>query len=180
MNMNYLKTYEELDPFYNHYLRLKKGYKPKYRSGLIGIRFQDDELTKIAYRNNFPLEELPQNYQNIFSKNKNQMGEVERRFVEFFEKKYNIKLSDYRSGSDDFFIYFKCESGEEENILKRLSDDKIIKDVDFVDVRSLEISEELQDISEELEELSMEFSEISDEEYRKKINSYINRLKKCL
>ena len=27
------------DPLYSHELRLKKGYKPKYKMGLIAIRF---------------------------------------------------------------------------------------------------------------------------------------------
>jgi len=167
---------EDVDPSYSHNLRMKKGYKPKYRTGLIGIRFQDGErLSGKKYQDvDDDSGTLNVNYQNIFS-DKNRSD-----FITYFEDKYNVELSDYREGSDDFFIYFKCESGKEKETLEKISKDKIVKDVDYVDIREIESGSELVNIGQELEGLGQELSDFSDKEITDKISDAIERLKKLL
>ena len=167
---------ENIDPLYSHNLRMKKGYKPKYKSGLIAIRFQDDEhdYSKKYQNVNDETGELKINYQDIFS------NKTRSDFVTYFEDKYNIKLSSYRDGSDDFYIYFKCEQGKEKETLEKLSNDKIVKDVDFVDIRGIESGPELIDIGHDLINFGQEFSEFGDKEITNKITEAIERLKKLL
>lgn len=162
------------NPFYSHNLRLEKGYKPKYRSGLIAVRFQDDEIPRDAKYKDVDKGELRVNYQNLFSdKNKSD-------FIKYFEDRYDIKLSDYREGSDDFFVYFKCKPGTEKEKIEEIAKDKIVKVVDYVDIRGIESGKELEEIGDELSELGKEFSDTSDEEIKSVITNAIEKLKKLL
>lgn len=162
------------DPFYSHNLRMQKGYKPKYKSGLIAVRFQDDEKPFDRKYKDVVDGEFKVNYQNLFiDKNKSD-------FITYFEDKYDVKLSDYRSGTDDFFIYFKCKPGTEKEKIEEIAKDKIVKVVDYVDVRGLENGEEIEEIGNELVGLGQEFSENSDEEIRNVITNAIERLQKLL
>ena len=179
--MKYLKKFESDDkPFFSHDLRMEKGYKPKYRSGLIAVRFLDDETHDIKDG------EFRVNYQDLFANKKHSpsgallpaKGKLE--FINYFEDKYDIKMSDYRSGSDDFYLYFKCKPGTEKEKIEKIAKDKIVKVVDYVDIRGLESGEELQDIGNILVELGQEFSENSDEKITKTITDTIERLKKLL
>lgn len=175
------KIFESDDnPFFSHDLRMKKGYKPKYRSGLIAVRFLDDETNDIRDG------EFRVNYQELFADKKHTpsgyllpaKGKLE--FIKYFEDKYDIKMSDYRNGSDDFYFYFKCKPGTEKEKIEEISKDKIVKVVDYVDIRGLESSGELEDIGNILVELGQEFSENGDEEITKIITKSIERLKKLL
>ena len=60
------------DPFYSHNLRIEKGYKPRYKSGLIAVRFQDDET---PYGKNKDVDEesgeFRINYQEVFNDKNN-------------------------------------------------------------------------------------------------------------
>ena len=178
MEIKFNKYYETVDPFRNHKLRMDKGYRPKYRSGLIAVRFLDDE--QFNRNMDFSKTGFPIDFQEIFSVGKSYMGEKERKYIDFFEKKYGIKLSNYRSGTDDFYIYFSCEPGKEKEKMKLLSEDPIIKDIDFVDTRELNATDELEIISRYLNELSEEASEISNEEFKERLSDYIERLKNLL
>ena len=167
------------DPFFSHDLRVKKGYKPKYRSGLIAVRFLDDETYDIKDG------EFRVNYQELFADKKHSpsfllsdKGKLD--FIKYFEDKYDIKMSDYRNESDDYYFYFKCKPGTEKEKIEEISKDKIVKVVDYVDIRGLESGEELQDIGNILVELGQEFSENSDEKITKTITDTIERLKKLL
>jgi hypothetical protein len=175
--MKHVKKYETLqEPLRSHNLRMEKGYRPKYRSGLIAVRFKDDEK-RFGQKYQDVDEETGKykvDYQNLFSKK----GGSD--FINFFEDKYDIKMSKYRTGSDDYYFYFKCKPGEEKQKMEELAKDEIVKDVDYVDVRGLIASEELQDIGSALEDLSMDVGEISDAKFRKKLKNYIERLKKLL
>jgi hypothetical protein len=175
--MKHVRKYETVEnPLYNHNLRMEKNYRPKYRSGLIAIRFKDDEK-----RYNKKYQDVDEetgkyrvDYQNLFS----EKGGSD--FVNYFEDKYGIKMSKYRMGSDDYYYYFKCKPGEEKQKIEEIAKDEIVKDVDYVDVRGLIASDELQDIGSELEELSMKVGEISSTKFKKKLEKYIERLKKLL
>lgn len=164
------------DPFYNHKLRMDKGYRPKYKSGMIAIRFLDDEQFGFPPKD----DEYPIDYQDIFSTKKDHMSPQNRRFVENFEKKYGIKISDYRSETSDFYIYFNCEPGTEEQKIKEISQDKIIKDIDYVDAREVETKDQLETISRNLLELIDEYGDESTEMSTKKLKDIINRLQKLL
>lgn len=161
---------EKVDnPFRNDELRTSKGYTPKYVPNLIGIKFKDkEEIDKESGT-------LIPNYEYIFNK----YGS-DSEFVKYFEEKYNIKLATYRSGSDDYHLYFECEEGKERETLERLAKDSIVEDVDFVDERGLNNGKEILDIVEELEELGNEYSEYSDTEIETIIIRSIERLKKLL
>lgn len=175
--MKYLKQFEDVNPFYNHNLRMEKGYRPKYRSGLIAVRFQDDEKTFGKKYQDVDEEsgQLKVDYQELFS-DENPKSD----FRKYFEDKYHVKSSKYRFGTDDYYIYFKCEPGKEKEVMEKISKNKIVKDVDYVDVKGIEGSEELQEVSDDLAELSMEYLEVGDEEINKKITNAIERLKKLL
>ena len=142
--MKHIKAFESDDnPFFSHNLRMKKGYKPKYRSGLIAIRFLDDELDDIKDG------EFRVNYQELFADKKHSPAFLlptkgKSDFIKYFEDRYDIKMSDYRSGSDDFYFYFKCKPGTEKEKIEEIAKDKIVKVVDYVDVRGLEGSEILR------------------------------------
>lgn len=162
------------NPFFSHKLRMEKGYKPRYRSGLIAIRFQDDEVSFGQKYKDVDKGEYKVNYQDLFS------SKHKSDFVKYFEERYDIQLSDYRSGSDDFFIYFKCKPGTEKEKIEELAKDKIVKVVDYVDVRGLEDGEKLQEIGEDLVDLGTELSEVSDEEIKNRIEGAIEKLKSLL
>ena len=178
--MIYLKKFEsDNNPFFSHNLRMEKGYKPKYRSGLIAVRFLDDEISDIKDG------EYRVNYQDLFVNKKHSPSALlgskgKSDFIKYFEDRYDIKMSDYRHGSDDFYLYFKCKPGTEKEKIEEIAKDKIVKVVDYVDIRGLESGEELEDIGNILVELGQEFSENSDEEITKTITDTIERLKKLL
>jgi len=162
------------NPFFSHNLRLEKGYKPKYRTGLIAVRFNDDEISSDNKYKDVENGEYKVNYQNLFS------DKTKSDFIKYFEDRYDIKLSDYRSKSDDFYFYFKCKPGKEKEKIEEIAKDKIVKVVDYVDIRGLESGEELENIGEILVELGQEYSDNSDEEITKIITDAIERLKKLL
>lgn len=178
--MKYLKKFESDEkPFYSHNLRMKKGYKPRYRSGLIAVRFLDDETYDIKDG------EYRVNYQELFANKKHSPAFLLSRkgksdFIKYFEDRYDIKMSDYRHGSDDFYHYFKCKPGTEKEKIEEIAKDKIVKVVDYVDIRELESGKELEDIGNILIELGQEFSENSDEEITRIITESIEKLKKLL
>ena len=160
------------NPFFSHNLRLEKGYKPKYRSGLIAVRFQDDEKISGTKYKDVDNGQLRINYNDVFSdKNKSD-------FINYFEDRYDVKLSDYKG--DDFFIYFKCKPGTEKEKIEEIAKDKIVKVVDYVDTRYIESGKELENIGEELSELGKEFSDTSEEEIKSVITNAIEKLKKLL
>lgn len=164
------------NPFFSHNLRLEKGYKPKYRLGLIAVRFQDEEILSHDAKYKDVIDgEFKVNYQNLFSDKNNKSD-----FIKYFEDRYDVKLSDYRSGSDDFFIYFKCKPGTEKEKIEEIAKDKIVKVVDYVDTRYIESGKELENIGEELSELGKEFSDTSEEEIKSIITNAIEKLKKLL
>lgn len=175
---SYLK--ETVNPFHSHELRMSKKYKPRYRSGLIAIRFQDDDYfnrlkkdpeskRSRRYDEVDDKGEYAVNYHDLFNNNRSD-------FIKYFETKYKIQMSKYRNGTDDYYHYFKCEPGKEKEKLEEISKDKIVKGVDFVDVRNLESKDELQIIIDDLVDLESEFSEYSDEEIDNIISDVINRL----
>lgn len=173
--LNYKAFESDEEPLYSHELRMSKGYRPRYKSGLIAVRFQDDELPfGQKYKDVDDKGEFRINYQDIFSSKK------KSDFIKYFEDKYDIKLSDYRSGTDDFYIYFKCKPGTEEQKIKEIAKDKIVKVVDYVDTRGLEDGEKIQEIGEDLVDLGSELSEVSDDEIRTRIESAIEKLKSFL
>ena len=172
---NNFLTESDDDPFRSHNLRMEKGYKPKYRQGLIAVRFQDDENPHDKkYKDVDDKGEYRQNYQELFSNDKGSSSD----FVKYFEDKYDIKKSDYRNGTDDYFIYFTCKPGEEKEKMEEIAKDKIVKVVDYVDTRGIESEEELEEIIYDLRELA--FSETSTEETNKILNHAIERLKKLI
>lgn len=164
-------SYFKENAFREHELRLSKGYKPKYRSGLIAIRFLDDEKFKDGDVDDQG--KIYVDYQEVFS-NKNS------KYVKYFEDKYGIKISDYRSGTDDYYIYFKCKPGEEKEKIEEISKDKIVKVVDFVDTRELEDVEELNDIIDHLVTVAENYSSVKNEESKKHISEVIERLKRLM
>lgn len=165
------------DPFFSHNIRMKKGYRPKYKSGMIAIRFLDDEQFKFPSKEG----EYQIDYQDIFSRKKDQMSLQDRRFVENFEKKYRIKLSNYRSETSDFYIYFTFEPGQDfEEKMREISQDKIVKDVDYVDARGIENKDELEEISRDLLEIVDEYGDESTEQTTMKIKDIISRLQKII
>ena len=166
------------NPMFSHELRINKNYKPKYKAGMISLRFLDNERNynkNISEVGDFieadeDTGEIHINYQDIFSK-------IEKNaIVRNFEKKYNIKRSKYRDDSDDFYIYFDCEVGKETEKLKEIAKDKIVKVVDYVDSRELENSEELNDIGEEIINIADMYSEFSNSDLKVQINKIIKRL----
>jgi len=94
------------DIFREHELRVKNGYKPNYKQGMVAIRFIGDEVKGKKYKTVDDEGNLIIDYQELFSN-------VDEEYVKYFEEKYNIKMSDFRSGSDDFYYYFECKPGEE-------------------------------------------------------------------
>jgi hypothetical protein len=161
------------DPFYNHKLRMEKGYRPKYKSGLIGVHFVDDEVPfGSKYKNVDDKGKYRVNYDDLFSYDKDHRSD----FVQYFMNKYNLQYTNYRKGSSDYHIYFKCKPGEEQEIMKRIAKEEIVKDIDYVDARALEGSEELEDIAQELNSLSFEYGEMENNKMRRKIQRCINRL----
>lgn len=161
------------DPFYTHELRMKKGYRPKYRSGLIAIRFIDDE---VPFGKKYQEEEeggFKINYHELFAEGKSD-------FIKYFEDKYKIKMSDYRSGTDDYYFYFNCTPGEEKQKIKEVAKDKIVKFVDYVDVREIEGKEQLEEITKDLSEILDYYGEENLEITKDRIEDIIKRLKKLL
>jgi hypothetical protein len=161
------------DPLYSHNLRMKKGYKPKYKLGLIAVRFQDDEKSFGEKYQDVDDGELKINYQELFADNKSD-------FIKHFEEKYDIKMSDYRSGTDDYYFYFKCKTGTEEEKIKEIAKDKIVKVVDYVDARGVENIEKLEEISRDLLEIVDEYGDESTEKMDMKIKNIIKRLQNLL
>lgn len=162
------------DPFRSHNLSMEKGYKPKYRQGLIAVRFQDEENPHDKkYKDVDDKGGYRQNYQELFSNNSRNSD-----FIKYFEDKYDIKVSNYRNGTDDYYIYFTCKPGEEKEKIEEIYKDKIVKVVDYVDTRGIESQEEIENIISDLQNL--EFSENSTEETNEILNSTIERLKKLI
>jgi hypothetical protein len=164
------------DPFYSHRLRMEKGVRPKYKSGMIAIRFQDDE--KISDKKYPEVDEetgeYRVNYQELFSN-------IETNdFVRYFENKYKIKRSNYRSGTSDYFIYFNCRPGEEEEKIKEVAKDKVVKVVDYVDARGIENKDKLEDISRDLLEIVDEYGDENTKAVEGKIRDIIKRLQNLL
>lgn len=159
------------DPLFAHNIRMEHGYRPKYKSGLIAIRFIDDD---VPYGKEFKdvdgSGKMRVDYQDIFSS-----GESD--FIKFFERKYGIKMAKYRKGTDDYHFYFTCKPGEEERKMMELSNDDIIKDLDFVDARGLENVEILDDLIRRLEYFRDEYTELNTQEQQKRINDFIETLK---
>lgn len=174
--MKTYKTYinEQVeDPFWNHKLRMKKGYRPKYKSGLIAIRFIDDQVPINAkFKDVDDKGKYRVNYQELFSFDKDHQSD----FVKYFLNKYDLKMSDYRSQSSDYHIYFKCKPGEEQEKMKEVAKDEIVKDVDYVDARGVESIEELESISRVLLELIDEYTDVDDLTMRREIQKIIMRL----
>ena len=174
-----MKTYSlflesDKDPFFSHKLRMRNGYRPKYKSGLIAIRFQDDEKPfGKKYKDVDDAGDFKINYQELFADGQSD-------FIEHFEEKYGITLSEYRSGSDDYFFYFKCKPGEEEEKMKEVAKDKIVKVVDYVDARGIENIEKLEDISRDLLEIIDDYSEKGTEQMDAEIKDIIKRLEDLL
>ena len=93
---------EKVDPLYSHNLRMKKGYRPKYKSGLIAVRFQDDELPMGKKYKEVDDEtgEYRMNYQDLFSKIwfsedpkvSKKLKEPKSDFVNYFLEKYKLEL----------------------------------------------------------------------------------------
>jgi len=164
---------ENTEPFRNHKIRIKNGYKPKYRPGIIGIRFLDDEYVK--HEKNFE-SGIPVNYHDLFSMKKYYMNPNDEKYINYFEKKYDIKQSNYREGSDDYYVYFSCTPGTEKEKLELLSKDPIVIGLDYVDTREIELDEELKKIGEELDDLSYEVSEMSKTKLNKILDKYIKKL----
>lgn len=162
------------NPLYSHNLRMRNAYRPKYRSGLIAIRFEDDEKSySKKYRDVDDDGNLKINYQELFA-------EGQSDFIKHFEDKYSIKMSDYRSGTDDYYFYFKCKPGEEESKIKEIAKDKIVKVVDFVDTRGIENKEKLQEISRDLLEIIDDYGEKSTEQMDAEIKNIIKQLQNLL
>ncbi len=170
--MKIKKFYESL---HNHEHKMKLNYRPKYRVGLVAVRFLGDEQKSDK---EYPYK-YPFNYQELFSEI-DPNGTKKRRFVLDFFKKYNLKRSDFRNYTDDYYIYFKCEPGKESEILRELSKDEIVIDVDYVDVKQLETKDELENIRDEITSIIEDYSEESTEESNNRILSCINKLKELL
>jgi hypothetical protein len=165
------------NPFFSHELRMRKGYKPNYKSGLIAVRFQDEEVPSgTKYKDVDDEGKFRVNYQQMFSTRKENRPE----FIDYFEEKYDVKISDYRDASDDFFIYFECKPGEEKKKIEEIAKDPIVKVVDYVDTRELENTEELRDIAKEIENFADQYTEQPLEESNKIIKTFIKRLRGLL
>jgi hypothetical protein len=174
-NFKFFENSVDNDPLSQHNLRISKGYKPKYKSGLIGIRFEDAVGNfKDKYRDVDDSGKFKVNYQNIF-KYKESLD-----FINYFEDKYDIKLSDWRSEYDDFYVYFKCTPGSETDKIIEVSRDKVVRVADYVDIRSLETVDKLLDIQYRIEGLVDNYSEDSLEDSNLEIKSIINELKGLL
>lgn len=156
---------EKIDPYKTHNLRMQKGYRPKYRQGLIAVHFKDEE-SKNDNKSKFFI-----NYQNL-------MSDRTSDFRNYFEKKYNVKLSDYRP-DNDYFFYFTCVPGKEKEIMENMASDESIDNIDFVDVRELNV-DELRDIAREIEKIADDYTEIENDISQKEIYNIIDKLKKLL
>lgn len=174
-----MKTYSlflesDKDPLHAHKVRMKNGYRPKYKSGLIAIRFVDDEkFYGKKYQDVDDDGEFKNNYQELFSDGQSD-------FIKHFEEKYGITMSDYRSGTDDYFFYFKCKPGQEEVKMKEVAQDKIVKEIDYVDARGIENLEKLEKISRDFLEIIDEYGERNTEQTDAEIKDIIKRLQDLL
>jgi len=159
--------------FREHEIRIKNGYKPNYKQGMIAIRFVGNEIKGNKYKNVDSDGNLIINYQELFST-------IDEEYVKYFEDKYNIKMSDYRSGSDDFYYYFTCEIGKEKEKLEEIVKDKIIEVVDFVDIKGIENKQELGNIYFQFIGLFEDYGEVSDKEIESNIRNIIKKLENLL
>lgn len=174
---NFLNESDD-NPFHSHEIRLSSKYKPKYKMGIIAIRFLDNEessnkkMSDVGHYMEADEDsgEIYINYQDIFSKI------TSNPVIKNFEKKYNIKRSKFRNDSDDYYIYFDCEVGKETEKLKEIAKDKIVKVVDYVDTRELENTEVLSSISYELQEIADDYSGIPNNDLKNMIQDIIVRL----
>ena len=178
--MKYIKTFEIVEnPFRNHELRVDKKYRPYYKPGLIAVRFQDEEhMARYKRGTNIEDDTLLVDYQKEFD-------DIDSDFAKYFCKKYGLERV---IGDDElefapinrYHTIFKVKPGEEEKKIKELSKLKIVKDVDFVDIREYKFRELLRCLIHNIEELRDEITEISDDERKKRVSEYIEELKKLL
>jgi hypothetical protein len=178
MKTSFNKFIKESDenPLYSHDLRMKKGYRPKYRSGLIAVRFLDDDISSTKKFKDEENGEFKFDYQKMFSYKKGNQSD----FIKYFEEKYDVKQSDYREGTDDYFVYFECKPGEEKQKMEEIAKDKIVKVVDYVDIRSLEGRDVLEDVTIDIAELVDIYGEESTEKINQKIKNVIDKLQSLL
>lgn len=165
-----MKTEDE-EIFREHNIRIKYGYTPRYVKGMIGIRFLDDEIRGDKYKTVTNDGELIINYHEMFN-NKNSD------IIKYFEDKYNVKMSDYRNDSSDYYHYFTCEVGEEDNKMKQIFKDKMVKVVDYVDERWLVAEDVIDELISEL--YYMRSCTMSDKDIENKVSFFIRKINKLL
>jgi hypothetical protein len=159
----HVQLFEDLN-IKNHELRIKHGYRPKYLSGVIAIKFKKRNI-----KNNYKID-----WEFMF--------ENDPSFKEHFENKYKIKLikPPITSEYQDYYYFFKCDPIKQIDIMKKLSNDKIIDHMDYVDLKSGEISIVFTNLSDTLREIGDEVSSRSDKEIKKTINDSIESLQELI
>lgn len=177
--MKILKLYEYVkDPYYNSKLNISKGYKPKYKTGMIAVHFVtiDDQIGKSAKSKKVDPKtgEIFVDYHDS-SSNKD--------FLEYFQDRYDIEYVRHfteRQEDDGWYYYFKCKPGEERKKIEEVSTDKYVQDVDFVDLKMLEVKPKLKELSEWLEGVYEDFGEVSDKKTNDDIQEIIKELQKII
>lgn len=168
--MKHLKLFEITNPYRNSDLRKQYGFRPKYKMGVIAIRFETNDNGKIINDNGEIMLNLHENSD----------------FINWFENKYNIKMNNSivnipnDLNNDPYYHYFKCKQGEEEKKIKEISKSKFVIDADFVDLREIDDVNIMQGVVENLKSLMDYYQGHSDKEIQKRIEESIEDLKKIL
>lgn len=162
---------KEENIFREHKVRTVNGYTPRYKEGFIGVHFLDDERKGLRYKTVSEDGNLIIDYHDLFCFKDTDI-------VKYFEDKYNVKMSEYRSGTDDYYHYFECEVGKEDEVMKLIYQDKMVIVVDYVDERWLNAEDIIEDLIGELEDLK--FCANSDKDIEKKVEYITKKIKDIL
>lgn len=162
--LNYIQFQNEnIDPLYNHNVRISKGYTPDYEDNIIYGKMHDEYLPDFKKALKF-----------------HSRGLRYKDDIENFLDKYKIEITecDFNNG----YVYFKTVDNPKQTITL-LQDSGYFEWLDFVDKRKTE-EEQLQDIGQSIIEFSDEYSEHSDIDIKafiensiKELTELINKLK---
>jgi len=156
---------------------MNKNYTPDYKTGVIGVRFNNHDDESINKKFN------PVDDDGNYIINYNSFINSDDRMMKFFEKKYDISFIK-SSKTDTSFLYeyfymFSCPEGKEEELIGKITKDKMVNHCSRIDNRIIETNSIIERVYDDLHHLDdLELDSLSDSEIDKKIDNAINSLKK--